>query len=264
MIPKKLAIYNGNPKIVNGSQNDTEAAAIFDDYDTVIFAENSYQNNINNIVSATSAKIYGTISATQSLSAICTTINGWDNIGVSGIYLKNFDYSSNLNRAKQNNIVDAIHNSGLKVMANSANPDDIFDSTINSTYNPNGLSHHFFSDDYYLCLNFQVSNGEYVNSIEIAEKIANYPIKIATSATMSTFSQPKSDYSYYTTALFNFDLFSPEIVSENTLILRDRKEILGEYFTNSIAENNGIYERARNVGIGIDTNNHIAYNLLQI
>jgi hypothetical protein len=139
--PEKLAIYYGRPEHVNGAKgNTTTAAAVFDDYDLVIFAENIDQTSHASHTAATEiigklppggTRVYGYVdlcvfnpNATEyhckneSQTQLAARVDAWKLMGAKGIFLDQAGCDYTVPRQRQNDIVNYIHSQGLSAFIN--------------------------------------------------------------------------------------------------------------------------------------------------
>ena len=288
LIPKKLAIYYGYPSGVNGTFGVNAAANVFKDYDLVVFGAGledtshpDYENTKNIIahVDLTNTKVFGYIDATLPLDTIQGKIDQWAATGVKGIFLDQFGYDFGVSRTKQREILWCIHEKGsgnLLAFVNAWNPDDVFGSANDATFNPSGLSPNIKPSDIYLAESFAIKNGAFddddlnTNGIKDWQDKANklvayrstFGTKIAAIATTGSipFDQNKADYSYFASILnkFNYWGWGEEFfsASSGSLPFVTRKPFLGTEFKGDIIVNNGKYQRRTNAGISLDTTNH--------
>ncbi|MDD2565766.1 MAG: type II secretion system protein [Candidatus Gracilibacteria bacterium] len=164
---KKLGIYYGYPSSLNNVSNGYQLDKVVNDlnkFDTIILGEglekigHSDHINTQNILSGGTdwygtrqgykGEPYGYISLMQSTGSIFTSVDEWKALGIKGIFLDEagYDYliptisSIEINaRIHQNDVINYIHQKGLKIIINSWNVDDVFGtlngeaiSTINS------------------------------------------------------------------------------------------------------------------------------------
>ena len=295
IIPKKLAIYYGYPSSVNATYTVSGAAAVFGQYDIVVFGEGleaeshpDHTNTVNIIADPAMAQVevYGYIDATIDLSLFQDRLDKWYTMGVKGIFCDRFGYDFGVTREKQRQIVWSIHEKGnnrLKVFANAFNPDDAFSPNVESTYNPAGLPTRLNNRDWYLAESFAVVDGTYddndldANGVKdwqdkAAKMIAyrtTYGTKMAAIATQgnSAFVQNQADYSYFASALNRFDAWAwgEENYSSLSAQLpyRERKTIPGTQFNSQVIIKDNLYQRRTNVGIEIDSVNHTTNTLLE-
>jgi hypothetical protein len=279
--PKKLAVYYGWPSSVNATYTVNGAAAVFKDYDMVVFGagledsgHGDHQNTIDiiNHQDMANTEVYGYVDTTAGQSTNETNIDNWATMGVAGIFCDRFGYDFSVTRSQQNSLVDYIHGKSLKAFVNAWNPDDAF----KQQGGPSGATH-LGSSDWYLAESYQIINGSYQSSTDWknkADKMAGYKstfgTKMATVTTTntSTFDQDKFDYAYFSTVLYNFDAagWGEENFSATSASLpfRTRKSFLGTSLTNSISSpSSNVYQRNTNIGILVDTTNHTVGTLLQ-
>jgi hypothetical protein len=281
---KKLAFFYGWPSGVNGSTTVAEAVSHFSNYDAVVFGEgiedpaHSDHTNTQNIINdagMSSTNVYGYVNTTNSYTAVYTAIDRWITMGVVGIFLDRFGYDFSVSREKQNSLVEYIRYKGKHAFVNAWNPDDVFSSAVEATYNPQGLAASIDGNDIYLAESYQIINGAYqsetdwrTKSNKMATYKASHGTKMAATTTYdaSAFDQDKADYSYYSAVLDGLDYWSWGeqffSASSGQLPFRTRKPVYGDVLTGAIVQNGNVFERDTNVGIHIDTVNHTVDYLL--
>ena len=222
---KSLCIYYGWPSLVNGaSGNLTTAAADFAQFDLIVFGDgiwkDSHGDHINTtaIISSlnTAGKAaYGYIDlgvTTEDLSiaAMQQAVDGWDSMGVKGIFWDDAGYDYSTTRARQDTMINYCHAKGLHVIMNGWNPDDIMGGT--------GVV--LNSGDIYLLESYLISGGSYTSLTDWktkADKCAAYESSLGVKmACLSSGATPLSS-TYNTTdefyqawfgaAMYNFDYF---------------------------------------------------------
>lgn len=287
IIPKKLAIYYGWPSSVNATYTVAGAAAVFKDYDIVIFGagledsgHGDHQNTIDIIAHQDMANtdVYGYITTSSTQASNETKIDNWALMGVKGIFCDEYGYDYGNSRTKQNDLVDYIHSKNLVAFVNAWNPDDAFSSDMVPVYNPNPKkSTKLNSNDWYLAESYQIINGNYQNASDWktkADKMASYRgslgTKMATITTTdgSAYSEDKFFYSAYSCSMYGFDAcgwgeqwYS---ASSASLPFRTRPTLLGTVTDGSIENpSSGVYQRNTNVGLKLDTVNHTYSTILE-
>lgn len=183
--PADLAIYYGWPSLVNGISQDNEAAAaVFGDYDIVIFNQGLEEPlhgdsaNTAEIISILhdqySTRVFGYLNGPQwdtswSVTGMSpvdweTHLDWWVAMGIDGIFVDEFGYDFGITRVMQNAMLDAIHARGLPAFVNSwfidhtfsNNPDPIFPAG-----NPAGIESHILPTDLYMLESFTIIEGTY-------------------------------------------------------------------------------------------------------
>ena len=263
MTPGKLAVYYGWPSAVNDAGGSVDLASdVFDDYNDVVFGD-GLQNRthrdhanskaiIERLVSGGSTTVYGYIplgmtTKKLSMKEIRTRVDNWRAMGVSGIFLDEAGYDYGVTRARQNDAVSYVHSRGLKVFINAWNPDDVFGTQVNSTYNPNGTPPLLDSRDTYLLESYQIVEGGYQSTeawVSRSDRAATYKGRygtrmaaLTTTAASATtpdgFEQSKLDYAWFSTRLYGFDLMGwgePNFSASDSKLparLRPTEEISG-------------------------------------
>ena len=282
--PKKLAIFYGWPSTVNGTGSVAGATAVFQDYDVVIFGAGledpshpDYANTVQIIANlAPNTKVYGYINSEDSNTINWGNIDKWNAIGVAGIFCDNFGYDFNVDRDRQNVLVEYTHYKGLSAFVNAWNPDDVFSDAVDPVKNPLGKAHMMGANDYYLSESFQIIVNAYQDPVfwkaksdKMAAYKATFGTKMATVTTTdaSPYEQAKWDYSYLSAALYDFDLsgWGEEFFSaaSSQLPFRPRANINGTSFITAITENpSDVFSRGTNVGIKVDTVNFTVSTIL--
>lgn len=280
----KLAFFYGWPSSVNGSTTTAEAVSHYSNYDAVVFGEgiedpahgdHTNTQNIMNDAGMSNTDVYGYVNTTNSYTAIYTAIDRWIAMGVAGIFLDRFGYDFLVSRDKQNSLVEYIRYKGKHAFVNAWNPDDVFSSAVDATYNPQGLAASIDGSDIYLAESYQIINGAYQSETDWrtkSNKMAAYKIsngtKMAATTTYdaSAFDQAKADYSYYSAVLDDLDYWSWGeqffSASSGQLPFRTRKTVYGDKLTGAIVQNGNVFERDTNVGIHIDTTTNTVDYLL--
>ena len=284
ILPKKLAIFYGWPSTVNGSPDVPTAVSHYQNYDQIVFGQGiedpSHPDHANtqSIISdpaMANSKVYGYVDATVNYFNLFTAIFRWRDMGVAGIFFDQFGYDFGVSRERQNCLIQIVRYLGLHSFVNAWNPDDVFSSSINSNYNPQGKAPVIDANDIYLAESYQIINGEYqtendwrVKSDKMIAFKGTYGTQLAAVTTydVSPFDQTKADYSYYSAVMDGLDSWGwgeeNFSASSSQLPFRTRKEVLGTYFTSGTSNNNSVYERSTNVGILIDTNAHTVDTIL--
>jgi len=286
IVPLKLAIYYGYPSLVNGATTTQAAVNIFQMYDLLVIGaglekpthpDYAKTKLILSNSGMANTVVYGYIDCTRGLAAIQTSITQWKTLGVTGIFCDKLGYDFSVKRATQNTIVGYVKAAGMKLFLDAWNPDDIFGNQVVAMMNPTGApATQIQAGDYYLAQSYQIINGAYqpVADWETkANKLVAYKnqfgIKVASITTPGTtgFTQSLADYSYLSTALYNFDAWGWGEVNysatDGMLPFRARKTIYGTFFLNNITKNAGVYERQANIGIMVNTNTHTVSIIMQ-
>lgn len=182
--PADLAFYYGWPSLVNGAPNNAAAAAVFGQYDIVIFNQGLEEPphgdhaNTQAIIQLLHAnyptKIFGYINGPQwntswSVTSLPPTswqghLDLWVAMGVDGIFIDEFGYDWGPTRVTQNAMLDAVHARGLPAFVNSWFIDHTFSSAPDPVFplgNPNGIPTHIRSTDLYLLESFTIIEGRY-------------------------------------------------------------------------------------------------------
>jgi hypothetical protein len=183
----KLCIFYADPAGVNGYWDPILAGQYFSNFDYIIFGygvqdptnPNFSQNlqTINEILKINpNCLIFGYIdlgvtTSNLSFQTIENNISQWKAIGAKGIMYDDAGYDYHVSRSRLNTAIDLAHSNGLVTCINALVADDVFSSSVNPTYNPDGLSTAITSDDYYLLeslvyddTNYTTANGYSTNT----------------------------------------------------------------------------------------------------
>jgi hypothetical protein len=173
----RFLIYYGTPQGVNGLWSTNAAAAVFANYDTVVFGDGLEDPaNVNHATTAAvisamktlkpAIKIYGYVDlgvTTQNLSipTITTKISQWHTTGATGIFFDDAGYDFHTLRSRQNQAIDAAHTASMQVIENAFTAADALGSSVDVTYNPAGTATHLTTGDGYLLESWVVNSAAY-------------------------------------------------------------------------------------------------------
>lgn len=224
--PESLLIYYGWPSSINKTYEVSKAAAEFSRYQHAVIGDglqdpaHGDHANTKAIIAGASAngtRFYGYIDlgvTTQNLSLdeIAARVQAWQAMGVVGILLDDFGYDFNVTRDRQNAAVELIQQAGLSVIANAWHVDDVFATTVDAVFNPNGTATKLGANDFYLFESHQIKLGAAVSRDEWltkAQKLAEYQVangirvmSVTTSSAPTDFSGEKFAYSWLAAAMF--------------------------------------------------------------
>jgi hypothetical protein len=193
----------------------------------------------------------------------------WAAMGVHGIFLDEAGYDFGVSRQRLNDVIDIVHDQGLKVFVNAYNPDDVFSParTVlpDGGGNPSGDTIRLRRGDAYLLESFQVKNGQYENADEWfdrTERAVRYraatgvEIDAVTTPGPEPFDPRKLEYAWWSAVLWSLDGFGwgePSFSStDSSLPWRPRPELTplapGERFVSEVQRSQAGYLR--------DTVNH--------
>jgi hypothetical protein len=185
---------------------------------------NSEQNKTQQIINQLKSKgieIFGYVPiGTNGYSKLSTPtikqyIDEWNKMGVQGIFLDEFGFDYGVTRAKQNDLVDYVHNKRMHVIANAWVPRDAMDD---KDQKGNNSASHLGIGDWYLMESFIVDNGKIQFMSEWSSK-ADYALALGSKkgikiAAVSTISNPgghTSSFSYklalMTSTMYGFSAF---------------------------------------------------------
>ena len=223
-------------------------------------------------------EVFGYIDSTIALVDIQDKIDKWAAMGVKGIFMDKFGYDWAVSRDQQNAIVWCIHEkgAGLKAYVNAWDPDHVFGSIVDATYNPTGKAPRIQAGDLYLLESYQIVAGAYQSQADWrgrSDKVAGYKagsfsgveiVGLTTNADVA-FDQAKMDYAYLSAVLDGLEYFgwgefnfSASGSSADQLPFRTRAPFYGTKHYGPITVNGTIVERPTNVGIHVDTVAHTA------
>lgn len=284
---KKIAIYYGYPSGVNGTFSISGAAAVFGQYDLVVWGDTlenpSHPDHANAVAiiadtQMQNTQVFGYIDSVlinSNWSQLQTNIQNWQLMGVKGIFCDRFGYDFLVSRASQNQISDYVHSLGLLMFVNAFHPDDAFSTYQHSTFNPTRIACHINSGDWYLAESYTFSNDVYVEQSMVQSKsttLQKYQrslgIKIATITTTAsgTFDQQAFDFSYFTTLLFGFNASGwgeqNYSASSGSLPMRSRKTYYGTSYTSDVKNLGDMYQKTVNVGFKVNFTTHTVDTML--
>ncbi|MCO5230369.1 MAG: hypothetical protein M9958_04340 [Chitinophagales bacterium] len=287
LAPKNLGIYYGWPSYINQSSGNTQTAIQhFKDFDIIVLGDGIWQNshgdhaNTTAIISGLKAikpeiKVFGYIDLSttiQNLSEqqLMDAIDGWKNMGVTGVFGDDFGSDFGVTRARQNFFIDYAHSQNISVFANGWEIDDVLggnDCHLSGTYG-----------DYYLMEGYFVSDGQYTNfnsNIVKSQKAFQYAkdkgVKIACVArelkanlNASTPQTDKFKLSWHATTMYNFDAFQytdKNFSSDNNKLFyfQSPSSTFGSKWTDTdvIQISNSRYERVTNTNTFYITGNGV-------
>lgn len=277
-----LAIYYGYPSYVNQVYSVPGAISVFNDYDLVVIGDGLEENNhpdhqnTKDIIDCSTANFYGYVDSTLPLKDIKKKVDKWCGMGginkiITGVLADRFGYDFGIDRVKQNKIIDYIHSSGLRVMVNAWDPDDVF-SISSGEQNT-----HLTSNDWYLAQSHYVINGEWQDKTiweQKSDKMNLYKSQtgvkmacIATSTISSGYVSHKWNAAYSAHTIYGFNASGwgePDFSApSSTLPWRPRLQIPGTHFTSPLQKDGVCFSRSTNIGIQIDTFSHVSSNLLE-
>lgn len=229
--PKYLCIYHAWPSVVNGSNgNTTNAINVFKNFDIIVFGNGIWNvthgdnANTKTIIAGLKAikpsiKIFGYIDVSTTLAnslnetQLKMAIDGWQQMGVNGVFGDDFDSGFGVNRTRQNIFIDYAHSKSLSVFANGFKIEEVLGGTDCHLSSKN--------NDYYLMESFFISDGKYTSlqaNIDKANKayyymrttgvgIACVARDLSQDITGLSNQADKFKQSWHATAMFNFDAF---------------------------------------------------------
>lgn len=176
---RSLLIYYAPPDIINARYSNDYAAGILSRYDDVVLGTGlqdpgnpSYAATVDIIqkvaVLSPDTVIWGYIdcgvdppTSNHSLATLQTQIDQWLAIGAGGIFCDVIGYAYGVSRTRQNDIINYIHGQSVGAILNVWDPDEIFSSAVDPTYNPGGVATAANSSDVYLLESWVCNSDAY-------------------------------------------------------------------------------------------------------
>jgi hypothetical protein len=179
-LPPKLLIYYGIPEGVNGVWDAAAAAEQFCTWDVVVFGvglqdrgHDYHASTVEIIERMRGAKpamrVFGYIDLSVAASnlpidTMRTHVRQWQTSGADAIFFDLAGYSFGTDRARQNTMVDAVHDLGMAVMLNTDIPDHVLGGAVDEQFNPTGAPPHVGPDDSYLLESWVVSTAAFAET----------------------------------------------------------------------------------------------------
>lgn len=232
-----VLVYLGKASSINGATSIKDAVDDFIRYDHIVLGNGAEdpanlfheitKEIMDNVKESKSVNFYGYIdcgvnTANLTLSQIQVKINQWMNMGVIGIFCDKFGFENQVGRARQNLILDSIHQYGLVAMVGGDNPDQLFSDTMDPTYNPNWTAPNIVEGDIYYYNKFVLDTTQsnaYLNVGTMLSKIEKLHIyrerlgikifatSVISTATLQSAAQGYYDYAHAFAMLASFDGF---------------------------------------------------------
>jgi hypothetical protein len=175
--PCDMLIYYGWLSGFNAHGNNELVAQELARYGVLVFGSGladpvhaDYANTIGIIGRVKALKpsiqIFGYVQTPLVLGTFQSQVDNWVTLGVTGVFMDEAGYDYGVDRAGFNARVDYIHNTGLAVMANAWNQDNIVgvveDPTyLNATYNPSLVPSSLNTNDWYLLESAPINTQAY-------------------------------------------------------------------------------------------------------
>lgn len=173
----RLLVFYGTPMGINGLWDIEQAAQEFTYWDYIVLGDGyedpghgEYSNTVDIISKIKDAKPHtrifgyvgvGVTTGNLSEAQMQTKIDNWETAGATDIFLDEMGYDFEVSRSRQNNIIDYVHSKEMNAMINAWDPDDVFSSAVEATYNPSGTATTAQSGDLYMSEHFIVNTYEY-------------------------------------------------------------------------------------------------------
>ncbi|HEY7133725.1 MAG TPA: hypothetical protein VIB48_01545 [Acidimicrobiia bacterium] len=215
-LPPKLLIYYGIPEGVNGIWDAASAAELFCTWDVVVFGVglqdpgHDYHASTVDIIERMRAakpalRVFGYIDLSVAASDLPVEtmrahVRQWQASGADSIFFDLAGYSFGTGRARQNTMVDAVHDLGMAVMVNTDVPDDVLGSGVDEQFNPTAEPPHLGPDDSYLLESWVVSTAAFADTsgyrwMVDARRLADSAIKYRDQLGVKIATVSSADYS---------------------------------------------------------------------
>ncbi|UNY39805.1 tail fiber protein [Bacillus phage vB_BauM_KLEB27-3] len=270
-------MYLGELININDSETVNEASSILSLFNHVVIGEESINemNQNKEILTETKKKsntsFYGLIdvgvlTANTSVTDIQNKIFQFREMGVEGIYCKNFGYENEVSRDRQNKILESIHQYGMVAILTGDNPEELFTEVYHESLNPDWIDPLIEAGDAYHIERFAVDSSIYTLASVDAERMnklyeyrKDLGIKIFGSGTvLSTSSQSDAqeryEYAEGSAVLYSLDAYyiMVEGYGEISRKIWDFKwmPLIGSWYESNpvIIEDNGQFKRKTSFG----------------
>lgn len=266
-------IYLGDPSTVNNSFSFEESSKYFTKFEHVVLGKNpslEHNNLITEVRKSKAVRFYGYVDAgvntlNTSVSEIGMKVLQWMTYGVEGIYLDNFGYDQGVSRERQNEILDIIHEHGMKAVLSAPKFSDVLTEATDETQNPSSLAPRLKNGDAYHYKGFAFTQLRTKRPfLDVLSTVRDlYYIRkelgVQIFATDSTYSgdvlgQEMYDYAHglaLLTSMDGFYLLANDLGESNSQIVTYGKlPLTGEWYEANpvIAFNHGNYERITQFG----------------
>jgi hypothetical protein len=160
--PTRLLIFYGPPLGVNGFYDIDYAVGLFSNYDEIVFgagleeAGHTYHASTAEIMARLPQVAFSgyldvsTAFGNLPMATLEAKADRWAAMGARNLFLDVAGYAFGTSRARLNEIVTYAHSIGLKVAANTDEPDELFGSAVDPTWNPTGAPTALGEGDHYL------------------------------------------------------------------------------------------------------------------
>lgn len=182
--------YLGSPKDINGATSTDEAAQEFSFWDYIVlqagleapthpdYAANaetiSNLKRINGNVRIFGSVDIGVSTANYGYSEIELRINHWLDMGATDIALINSGYDKQVSRNRLNTVVGYVHGKNVRAMFDASNPDDVFATAYDATYNPASNTSEADRGDFYLFDKFAIDTAAFSGNAGYADNATFY------------------------------------------------------------------------------------------
>lgn len=181
-------LYMGAPETFNEAPTIEKAISEYARFDHVVLASNADRIDspshaparqiIKGLKENRDIKVYGYIdagvsTANLSISEIQIKIQSWKDMGVYGIYCGNFGFENQVSRARQNQILESIHQHGFPAILQAQNPEEVFSDAHHVIMNPDWTAPKIKVGDTYHFDRFAVDTST-------AEKYTSFDATIST------------------------------------------------------------------------------------
>ncbi|MEM7532294.1 MAG: DUF4832 domain-containing protein [Chloroflexota bacterium] len=171
--PQRMAFYYGWPSLVNSAGGDVNtAAATFGQFEIVVLGDGIQDTGHGDHANTTAiiaqlatqpsghvVEVFGYADMRSDVVTAKQVVDDWAVMGVTGIFWNYADYAGDVDRTKQNELIDYTHNKGLRVMVRSWNPDDVLADDTGTI--PSAT--HLTSNDIYLASGWLTDDTAYLS-----------------------------------------------------------------------------------------------------
>jgi hypothetical protein len=180
--PQRLCLYYGYPSYVNGGGGDVAAAAAqFMNCDVVVLGdgvehpeheENRPAAQIIAALNDAGKQVYGYVdlgvtTVNLDIATMQRYADEWRALGAEGVFLDDAGYDYGVTRARQDALVDYVHQLGLRVFVNAWNIDDVL-ADVDELQRPSPSR--LQAGDWYLAESWLVGGGAYMSLGDWAAK----------------------------------------------------------------------------------------------
>lgn len=225
--------YLGEYNKLNGV-GDEEKLAHMQRFNHVIIPIDMPTNFIRYVRSSVQ-HVYGYISVSMTESAlslgdIIEKIRTFKEQGCTGIYLDNMGYDQDVNRRRQTDVIQAVHNQGMSVMFYAVRPEDVMEANYHESMNEDSLPSGVRKGDILHIKSFAVNTlGEFLlpafkdQMAKLLQYRETYGIQLMSTALIDSTQSHQLATSYFQYAhnmaiLYSLDIFGTTIENDGRAI----------------------------------------------